>query len=335
PVPSFTPTSSPELDTLLSTFRTNIFLPAQLLSVQRSLVYKSKHHRLLTNPEEPATVKIGNEVHQLHPLNRLTDEPNTRKSLAEILELMKEGKDWVNIIPFLKGVRQSGRKVRGWQMEKIVRKMGKAGRQGIVMEMLRRVEGTGVTLGEIGVCREVFWGGVLKCVQSEWSEEGVKEAERLMEGWWDMLSEERHVGKAVRKSGGDPRLRPEIVGLVMWVRAVRSVLFGEKKDEEEKVKRGAEMVMAVWKNADLKVDEGDWNNANHKLMRWAPVWHGMKMARQVLGENTPLGRNLERMITTDLEPTLSRAREIVSQYAGDGAKRRGLNLYDELSKIPS
>ncbi|KAL8931161.1 MAG: hypothetical protein Q9211_007184, partial [Gyalolechia sp. 1 TL-2023] len=170
---------------------------------------------------------------------------------------------------------------------------------------------------------------------SEWSEEGVKEAERLMEGWWDMLSEERHVGKAVRKSGGDPRLRPEIVGLVMWVRAVRSVLFGEKKDEEEKVKRGAEMVMAVWKNADLKVDEGDWNNANHKLMRWAPVWHGMKMARQVLGENTPLGRNLERIIATDLEPTLSRAREIVSQYAGDGAKRRGLNLYDELSKIPS
>ncbi|KAL8991899.1 MAG: hypothetical protein Q9188_007682, partial [Gyalolechia gomerana] len=316
---TFIPTSSPELDKLLSTFRTNIFLPSHLLSLQKSLIYKSKNHALLTNPEEPATVKIGNEVHQLHPLNHLTDEPNTRKSLAEILDTM-EGRDWVNIIPFLEGVKQSGRKVKGWQMEKIVRRMAKAGRQGIVMEMLRRVEGTGVKLGEIG---------------SGWSEEGVKEAERLMEGWWGMLSEERQVDKAVKKSSGDPKLSPEIVGLVMWIRAVRSVLFMEKKDEEEKVKRAAEMVMAVWKHADLRINEEDWNDANHKLMMWAPVWYGMKMAQQVLGENTPLGRDLERIITTDLEPTLSKAREVVSQYAGDGAKRRGLNMYDELSKIPS
>lgn len=248
---------------------------------------------------------------------------------------MMEGRDWVNIIPFLEGVKQSGRKVKGWQMEKVVRRMAKAGRQGVVMEMLRRVEGTGVKLGEIGVCREVFWGGVLKCVQSGWSEEGAKEAERLMEGWWGMLSEERHVDKTVKKSSGDPKLSPEIVGLVMWIRAVRSVLFMEKKDEEEKVKRAAEMVMAVWKHADLRIEEENWNDANYKLMMWAPVWYGMKMAQQVLGENTPLGRDLERIITTDLEPTLSKAREVVSQYAGDGAKRRGLNMYDELSKIPS
>ncbi|KAL8931197.1 MAG: hypothetical protein Q9216_007257 [Gyalolechia sp. 2 TL-2023] len=156
-----------------------------------------------------------------------------------------------------------------------------------------------------------------------------------MEGWWAMLSEERHVDKADKKSHGDPRLRPDIVGLVMWIRALRSVLFLEKKDEEEKVKRGAEMVIAVWKNADLKIDDEDWNDANHKLIMWAPVWHGIKMARQVLGENTPLGRNLDGLITADLEPMLSRAREIVSQYAGEGTKRRGLNLYDELSRIPS
>ncbi|KAI4179622.1 MAG: hypothetical protein L6R41_007738 [Letrouitia leprolyta] len=334
-LPTFTPTSSPDLDALLSTFRTNIFLPSQLLSLQKSLVYKAKNHRLLTNPEEPATVKIGNEVHQLHPLNRFTDEPDTRKSLAQIMDLMKEGRDWVNMIPFLEGLRLSGRKVRGWQMEKIVRRMGMAGRQGVVMEMLRQVEGTGVRWGERGVCREVFWGGVSKCVQDGWSEEGVDEAKKLVEGWWALLSEERHVNKADRKSGDDPRLKPEIVGVLLWVRAVRSVLFGGKEDEEGKVKRAAEMVLGVWKDADLAVDKEDWNDANHKLMMWAPVWHGMKLAQQVLGENTPLGRDLEKAITIDLEPTLTTAREVLSLNTGDGARRRGLDLYEELSKNPS
>lgn len=251
------------------------------------------------------------------------------------MDLMKEGRDWVNMIPFLEGLRLSGRKVRGWQMEKIVRRMGMAGRQGVVMEMLRQVEGTGVRLGERGVCREVFWGGVSKCVQDGWSEEGVDEAKKLVEGWWALLSEERHVNKADRKSGDDPRLKPEIVGVLLWVRAVRSVLFGGKEDEEGKVKRAAEMVLGVWKDADLAVDKEDWNDANHKLMMWAPVWHGMKLAQQVLGENTPLGRDLEKAITIDLEPTLTTAREVLSLNTGDGARRRGLDLYEELSKNPS
>ncbi|KAL9594537.1 MAG: hypothetical protein Q9219_006978 [cf. Caloplaca sp. 3 TL-2023] len=332
-VPTFQPTSSPELDALLSTFRANVFLPAHLLALQKSLVYKSKNHRLLTNPEEPATVKLGNEVHQLHPLNHITDEPGVRKSLRLILGWMSEGRDWVNLIPFLEGLRQSGRKVRAWQAEKIVRRIGEAGKPGVVMEMLRRVEATGVKLGDVGVCREVFWGGILKCVQSGWSEEGVKDAERLMERWWDMLSDEKHVDQDTKKRSGDPKMQPEIVGSLLWVRATRSVLFGEKKDEEGKVKRAAEMVTAVWKNVDLKMNEQDWNDANWKLMMGAPVWHGMKMAQGVLGDNTSLGRSLARTVTLELEPALNKAREIVAHHVSDGGKRRGLELYDELAKV--
>ena len=280
-------------------------------------------------------MKMGNEVHQLHPLNHITDEPGTRRGLAEIINLMKEGRDWVNIIPLLEGLWTSGRKVRDWQMEKIVRRMGEAGRQPVVIEMLRRTEGTGLRLGVIRVCREVFWGGVLKCVQSGWSKSGVREAERLVEGWWEMLSEQKHVDSGVKKNSGDPKLRPEIVGVLMWTRAVQSVLYGEKKDEEGKVKRAAEMVMAVWKDADLKIDKQDWNDASYKLMMWVPVWQGMKMAQVVVGENTPLGRNLGRTITLDLEPTISEARETIFNHAEDGTKRRGQTLYEELSKVPS
>ncbi|KAL8929562.1 MAG: hypothetical protein Q9208_001231 [Pyrenodesmia sp. 3 TL-2023] len=332
-IPTFTPTSSPTLDTLLSTFRTNIFLPTHLLSLQKTLIYRHKNHRLLTNPEEPATVKLGNEVHQLHPLNHITDEPNTRKSIAEMLDLMQEGRDWVNVIPFLEGLRQSGRKVRGWQMEKIVRRAAERGRQGVVVEMLRRVEGTGVRLGDVKVAREVMWGGVLKGVQSQWEGDGVKAVEKYVEQCWDMLSEERHVSKEDKKTGGDPKTQPEIVGVLLWARALKSVLYGKGEDEEGKVKRAAEMLMAVWKKSDCSVDWEDWYDANYKLMMWVPVWHGMRMARKVLEENTQLGRSLRTALTEDLEPLVTKAAKLVGEHADGETDRRGRILFQQLSEV--
>ncbi|KAL8947342.1 MAG: hypothetical protein Q9222_006372, partial [Ikaeria aurantiellina] len=334
-VPTFQPTSSAALDALLSTFRTNIFLPAQLLSLQRNLIYKHKNHRLLTNTEEPATVKLGSEVHQLHPLHHLKDEPNTRKSLAEVLRLCKEGRDWVNVIPFLEGLKKSGRVVKGWQFGKIVRKMSEAGCQGVVMEMLRQVEKTGCTLGDVGVCREVMWGAVSRAVQKERSEEGVKEAARLVEAVWDMLSEERHVERKTRGTmEGDPKMRADVVGCLLWGRAVKSTISSEGKDEDGKVRRAVEMLLAVWKNAELGIEEEGWYDANEKLMMWTPAWQGMRMARKVVGENTPLGRELESTLTVDLEPLLKKAKEVVSRHVSEEGSRRGLLMFEELSKIP-
>ncbi|KAL8701839.1 MAG: hypothetical protein Q9201_004699, partial [Fulgogasparrea decipioides] len=296
------------------------------------------NYHLITNPDEPATVKIGNEVHQLHPLNRITDEPSTRKSLAQILELCQERRDWVNMIPFLQGLRESGRAVKGWQVEKIVRRMGEKGSQGVVIEMLRQVERTGVRLGNLGVCREVLWAvGLGKCVQSGWTEEGVREAERYVEGVWDMLSEERHVDAQTKKVHGDPKMRPEIVGMVLWVRALKRVSFGEGEDEDGKVKRATEMVLAVWEKPKLQNSEAEsnWPEENQKLVMWTPVWHGMKLARRIIGESMPLGRDLGRVMTSDLEPLLKNARDVVAAHSDNETRRRGLIIYDELSKVAS
>lgn len=250
-----------------------------------------------------------------------------------MLDLMQAGRDWVNMVPFLEGLRQSGRKVRGWQVEKIVRKAGEKGRQGVVVEMLRRVEATGVRLGDVRVAREVMWGGVLKGVQSGWEWYGVRMAERYVEQCWDMLSEERHVSKEDKKMGGDPKTRPEIVGVLLWARVVRSVLFGKGKDEEGKVERAAEMLMAVWKNRDCNVDWEDWYDANYKLMMWVPVWHAMRMARKVLGENTQLGRSLGTALTEELEPLVTKAAKLVGEHVSGETDRRGRVLFQQLSEV--
>ncbi|KAL8992928.1 MAG: hypothetical protein Q9169_006734 [Polycauliona sp. 2 TL-2023] len=336
PLPSFTPTTSPDLDALLSTIRTNIFLPSHLLKLQQNLIYKQKNQRLLTNTEEPATAKVGPEVHLLKPLNRLTDEPSKAKTLATMLEECKEGKDWVNMVPLLIGMKTAGRKIKVAQFEKIVRRMGEKGGLGVVMETARRVEGTGMRLGDGGIAREVMWAAVFKYLRSERSEENVQEAEKFIQAIWEMLSDERHVDRHHQKAkakGGDPKQRPEIVGVLLWIRALRSTLFSESKDPDSKIKRAAEMLLATWKSADTTVDDEGWYDANHKLMMYTPVWHGLQMARKIVGENTALGREMANTISLDLEPTLNKARQLVSQHGRGDAAARGLVLYDGLSRM--
>ncbi|KAL8753331.1 MAG: hypothetical protein Q9199_005132 [Rusavskia elegans] len=180
-----------------------------------------------------------------------------------------------------------------------------------------------------------MWGAVVKCVRSEWSEEGVKEAEKFIEAIWEMLSEERHVDRNATGKAGDPKMQPEIIGVLMWIRALKSTLFTESKDPDGKVKRAAEMVLAVWdpKSANPTLDEKNWYDANQKLIMYAPVWHGMKMARKIVGENTALGRHLANTISLDLEPMLKKAQGIVAPHVGENVMRRGLVVYGEISKM--
>ncbi|KAI4192944.1 MAG: hypothetical protein LQ346_004059, partial [Caloplaca aetnensis] len=168
---------------------------------------------------------------------------------------------------------------------------------------------------------------------SGWEKDGVRGAGRIVEAAWEMMSDERHVSKEDKKMGGDPKTKPEIVGVLLWARAVRSVLLAKGKDDDGKVKRAAEMLMAVWKDRDCNVDWEDWVDANHKLMMWVPVWHGMRMARNVLGENTQLGRSLGTAVTEELEPLVTKAARLVGEHVSGETDRRGRVLFQELSKV--
>lgn len=255
------------------------------------------------------------------------------------MDLCKEGRDWAQLVAFFEGLRDAGRRVKGKQVEMVVRRCCDAGRGGVVVEMLQRVERTGVRLGDLAVCREVMRGlGVERAVQGAFGEEAVGEAARWVEGAWVMLSEERHVDQGTRKVHGDPKIVPDVVGIVLWARALRSMLLDGMKDEDGKVKRGAEMLLAVWQRFEPESDEvkDDWRrHQNNNLIMWTPVWHGMKMARKILGETTPLGRDLRTVMTRDLEPLLENASKVVSENSKEngGVRRRGLTVYNELSKI--
>ncbi|MCJ1258607.1 hypothetical protein MMC24_006440 [Lignoscripta atroalba] len=332
-IPTFRPTSSPELDTLLSTFRTRIFLPSHLLRPQRALIYRTKLQRTLLG-DEPVTVSLSgsDEVHTLQPLNRLTDEPNTKASFSKILELMKESSDWACLPGFLEGLKGSRRKVTHAMLEKMVRRAAEMGMQGVVMDCLRRVERTGVVLDGVGLAREVMWGAILKAIQSGWSEGGLQKALKYGEDVLEMMEDPRHMNGR-KLSSDDPRCKPEIVGVVLHLAAVRASKFKDGKDEDGKVQKYTERMLAMWGNANFAIKEESWWDANYSLMMWSPVWYGMKMARQILGENSVLGRKLNGTLLQDVTPVVQRARDVMQAQAPEHSRRRGLMMYSDLSNL--
>ena len=141
-----------------------------------------------------------------------------------------------------------------------------------------------------------------------------------------------------KKVGMDPRRRPEIVGVMVLMHAVKAVKLGGGKDEGGLVEKYAEIMLKRWENSreDMVIDDKeDWSDANYKLYIWAPVWYGMKMARQVVGAGSPLGKRLGEKLIQDLEPLVKESQAIVLEYTPEEDTRRGLKMYEDVVQASS
>lgn len=273
---------------------------------------------------------------QLRPLDKRRDEPPTRGSFAKVVQLMGETGDWGNMAGFLEGLKVAKRKLKGWQLEKMIRRANDGGKQGVVYDLLRRADKTGVGLWDLGVCREVMRGAVLKGIQRGWSEEGVEKGVRYAESIWELMWESKHRDEQ-KKAGVDPRGRPEIIGVMVLMHAVKAVKFGGANDGGPMVEKYAELMLERWENSRdvMVVDRQDWSDANYKLLIWAPVWQGMKMAQQVVGAGTPLGKRVEEKLRQDVEPLLQKSQAIISAHTPEEGMRRGLKMYEDILQVSS
>lgn len=247
---------------------------------------------------------------------------------------MKDAKDWQNLPGFLEGLKTAKRQLHVWQIEKMIRRANIAGRQGVVLECLRRAEGTRVRLRDVQVVREVMWGAVMRAQQGNWEKEPVEQALKLARAAWDLMEDPRHVMKA-RAVGPEhvARTRPEVVGVMVQLEAAKALLVAEGKDEGERVESMVERLLGCCVNADLASGEMGRFDAHNKLMMWAPVWHGMMMARKVLGEDSNYGKLLGEKIDQDLGPALKEAIDSVARAPQKEGLRRGVKMYEELSSV--
>lgn len=271
----------------------------------------------------------------MFPLDHLRDEPNTDSSIARVLDLMGEAGDdgWKNLPEFLMGLKATKRKLKGHQMEKIARRACLAKREGLVKQCCMRVQDTGLGLWEVGVVRELMWAAMRRAVEGGWEKDGLKRGLKFAEDLWVLMQDQQHL-KPEGKLSLNPMRRPEVVGVLVQLHAAKTAALGEGRKEAETLKRYVAILLAIWKNADWGLPK-NWNDANFKLLMWTPVWHGMKTARQLLGDDTKMRTELDMRLVHDVEPVLRQARDLVLTRPPQEGTRRGAKLYDTLSNFSS
>ena len=358
-LPSLPELSSQRLTDLFSTLRTNVFFPATLTSSQRDLLFRKKLNHLLQT-EDPIIVTRGTppEPFQLKPLDHLRDEPGTKLTFFEMLGLMKEAGDWKIWPGLLEGWRGAGRKIKKDWIEKFARRAGERGMGNVVLECAKRADRTGVWVGDRETLTELLLGSYAIGRLEEWSDAGVERAARYVQGILGLVEE---LGK--QKIEGDPRLRPETwaTGLGFLGLRVQRGAYGvgheggdegldietRKAVDRETVARFAARVISLRGNTNMEVYAGprdgeEWKKAwwalNEKLVIYAPVWHGLKVAHGVLiaeQRHRALGEEIKALLDKEVAPFLYRMEKDVRDAIGEREETRGLALWTELQKEKS
>jgi len=335
-VPTFTETSSPELDSLLSQFRSSVFLPAHLAEQHRKLISGTRYRKALE--DDPVNVEIAGEQFRLKHVDRTTDLPDTRKGVREAVKLMKDKKDWDNLPPLLEGLHTAGRKkvFKKDSLQTLVRKAGMAGRQDIILECARRVSKTGFALKDRSVVEQVMWWIQWKAASENWSAKATKKALTLAEQVSILLEDERHSGGRLVLSNLDPRVSPGVIGVLLELAATQAKLQGGK-DDDGKVRMYAErLINSMRHDTDWHDDSRGSPRGKHAssaiLCKVTPILYGVRTAVEVLD---PLSGTVAQL--REVEKTLaaeaSNQRQLLLQEFPEESEERpllGLQCYDTL-----
>lgn len=334
-VPKFQPTSSPELDILLSTFRDNVFLPAHLSKQHLKLVYGTKYQKDLETT--PVMVNVAGEEFRLKHIDRTKDLPNQRKGIREALRLM-EKKDWDNFPLILEGLTSAGRRLNANDVEKYIRSAGRAGRQDVVVESVRRVAKTGLRIDTRTIAKKVMWWIQYRALANDFSPAETKKALSMAEQVAVLMEDEKHAGGRVVDSE-DPRTSPEVIGNLLELSAANAKQHGGK-DEDGSVEKYAKKLLASLRdnnlegmNAAMYTDplQHKMGQSNGMLRTLAPILYGVRTAASVLGPNSETAKGLR-----DLEKKLAAqaAQEVKTLRANPGSEvPLGLWAYDKIESL--
>jgi hypothetical protein len=301
-------------------------LPTHLSKSHKDLIYKEKHQRTLEI--EPVFATIAGEKFHLEHIDRLIDVPG-RSALRTAVDLMKEKKDWDNLPSLLIGLKDAKTVLRSGDLTWITRKAGLAGRPDIILECARRVSDTGFELKGPEVVVEIMWQLQFKAAQNYWDAKDTKQALSWAETITELLEDRRHAGGKITEPGNDPRVRPEVIGVLLQLSAVWVTRWQNGKDEDGKVARY--MARLLKSPASIQPDSTrtDIFSANGYLAYMVPVLHGLKLAAQILGSVDGLAE-----LTAELEDSIDGQRkrllDVGYTQTLDGRKHRGLMIYDQL-----
>lgn len=329
-IPKFT-ASSPELQDLLTRVRERIFLPAHVSKSQRNLIFNSKYKKSLET--EAAIATIADEEFRLRHLDVSSDVPSKKTVVYRAVSLMKEKQDWDNLPNLMGGLKTVGAQFSVALLMNVVATAGKAGRQDVVLECLRRADYTGMTLAHHELAVQVFYWLSQKAFSDDWSTKETKKVLAWAEITRELMDEPMHktLPKGVDpKSPGESKDQPEIAGMLLQLAAMRATQTG--KDEERKVERYAKELLGT----PLKFREVEAAGAmaiqhpNYWLSAYVQVLHGTKVALSLFDPASKVGKGLKAM-HNKLEPMVLAVRnQLVAQQEGREKPLYALTVYEKV-----
>jgi len=283
---TFTPTASPELDALLSTWRSEVFLPSVLPPHHTRLIYQESKNEILTTPPGvtvtvqtvlPPNAKnateAGEENIRLQPMNKF-DRPNVNKTLEQITNALSETGDaatWDNLIPFLEGMQLARQSVGESFLPRLARKANiqGEGRWNTILMAAAMAKRTNVRLDQRELTRELVLGAHHRAAASGFaSSEPAKTVERIVL----MLEADDHCGKhhlervknikvqdesslsykeqATLRSYTDMRRDPFVVAANLSFASAKAVLRASGKDTDGVVAKTAHQFLAIVDSLD-------------------------------------------------------------------------------------
>ncbi|KAJ5688913.1 hypothetical protein N7462_003305 [Penicillium macrosclerotiorum] len=314
-IPTFTPTSSPELDKLLDRFRNDRFIPAGLPKRQRQSMFKEKHAQRLT--EEPITVKISeNEEYTFRPM-KITETPTKRDAFAA-LQLMMSMNEWKNLLPFLSGLHAAGFRIGQDRWEQLVRRAGAAGKLSLILECARQGSHTGLHLRSMGVVRSLFYQIHLAAEQAGYKGDAVTKAFNTTRQAVDLMDQDP-VLQEIGAKAENVKHQPFVIGTLLELSASRAINEFGAKDETNEVLNYARKLVASWSYFSKEVATEDRHEAVKRIQELAPVYNGLRQSLSIHG--LAVDKDLHSAVTTCLAEAKETLQKQVDAFSPEAQKQ--------------
>ncbi|PGH07336.1 hypothetical protein GX51_01880 [Blastomyces parvus] len=277
-IPTFKPTSSQNLDELLSQFRDRVFIPAFLSPAQRRLIYKD--NAVTSLEQNPITVTLQGQTEESYKLRPLKfSETPSNNDVRGIIALMKEPEDWYALVPLLKGLHSSKRTPNFLLWEFIVRKAGEAGMNSVIIDCAEQSRHTGFSLGDYVLAELLFKNLHARAESTGYKGPEVEKALKQAKHVAKLMNADDHA--PVDKTKPDPRRHPNIIGVLLELSAARALDAFEGKDTQGDVRSYAQKLLGTWVLRG-KVDTIQYPKNNVRNVTDLPsLRKGIEMALQV------------------------------------------------------
>lgn len=268
-------------------------------------------------------MEIDGEKLRFYFTDKVRAVPSTKKSLYEIIDLMKTPDDWAILPRLLEGLCvQAGRKLRYDQYGKMIRRASMAGCIHTILTCAREVKRTNFKLDSQELANDLMINIQVEAILSDWDAAETAKALQRTERVLDMLEEEEH--QPAKKKGETvartyPLYKdPLILGGRLHMAAAMAVKHNGGVDADGKVAKYAREIVALWPEGrgvvdlygeeDLKADPSleHLRHGTQIVYTVAPLLHGFRLAAQVV--DSELAQQLESRAAM-LEKELSGALE--------------------------